>query len=287
MSYEEYTEPDVRVREYYLKVSDGVSLKMVDFTPPEDGPRKPAIVFVAGWISMISGWKGVLRAITPRYRTLYLETREKASSILPEERGVSFAMDRLSADLEEVIAQAVPPKKDFFMAGSSLGATAIMEYLLTEGRKPLAAMLIAPNAEFRFPPVLGHIVPALHPSMYLAVKPLIKWYLKNFRIDSKNEPEQMKKYETTLDAADPYKLKPNAIALRNYSIRDRLQGIGTPVMIVGALTDKLHGREVLEEMTRKMTRTTYRELASNKETHSEKAGELMVNFIKNRDYMEL
>lgn len=287
MNYSEYTNPDVRIKEYYIKMSDGVSLKVVDFIPPVDGPRKPVILFVAGWISMIFGWKGVLKVITPLYRTVYLETREKSSSILPRHPGVAFDMGRLRMDLGDTIEQVIPPRKDVFMAGSSLGATAILEYLLGEGRKPQAVMLVAPNAEFRFPPVLGHIIPSLHPSLYLAVKPLIKWYLKNFRIDKKKEPEQVKKYEITLDEADPYKLKPNAIALRNYSIWDRLGSVTTPSLIIGATSDKLHGEAILKEMAGRMPRAVYRELASNKETHSEKAGELMAGFIRKREYLEL
>jgi hypothetical protein len=34
-------------------------------------------------------------------------------------------------------------------------------------------------------------------------------------------------------------------------------------------------------------RSEYREMASNKETHSEKAGELMVTYIKNNEYQKI
>jgi pimeloyl-ACP methyl ester carboxylesterase len=264
-----------------------VALKIIDFIPKRDNDKRPVILFVAGWISAISGWRGVLRVISSEYRTIYLETREKQSSIVPGNRKVSFAMDRLSADIRDAIEKLIPPRRTFIMAGSSLGATAILEYLAGEGRKPLCAVLVGPNAEFRFPRFLGRVIPAFPPSFYLILKPVVKWYLRNFRLDKKNELEQVKKYEATLDAADPYKLKYNAIAIRNYSIWHVIPAVSTPVLVVGAALDKLHGNEALKKMVEMLPRSSYRELASNKETHSEKAGELIVEFIGRRDYLEL
>jgi homoserine acetyltransferase len=140
---------------------------------------------------------------------------------------------------------------------------------------------------FRFPKVLGSIIPALPPALYTVVKPVIKWYLRNFRLDKQKEPEQVKKYENTLDAADPYKLKPNALAIRNYAIWDKLPHIKTPIVIIGAKSDTLHGTEYLEKMLELLPRAGYRELASNKETHSGTCGDLIVNFIRKKEYLEI
>lgn len=287
MDYSAYAGDGCTVKDYHFTVSDGVALKIIDFIPKRDNDKRPVILFVAGWISAISGWRGVLRVISSEYRTIYLETREKQSSIVPGNRKVSFAMDRLSADIRDAIEKLIPPRRTFIMAGSSLGATAILEYLSGEGRKPLCAVLVGPNAEFRFPRFLGRVIPAFPPSFYLILKPVVKWYLRNFRLDKKNELEQVKKYEATLDAADPYKLKYNAIAIRNYSIWHVIPAVSTPVLVVGAALDKLHGNEALKKMVEMLPRSSYRELASNKETHSEKAGELIVEFIGRRDYLEL
>jgi pimeloyl-ACP methyl ester carboxylesterase len=287
VDYTEYTGKGCSVKEYALAMSDGVRLKMIDFTPKSVHPGKPIVLFIAGWISLIQGWKGVLKVLTPRFRVLYLETREKTSSVLPAGGRVSFTMERMARDIHEVVEQAIPGNKSFIIAGSSLGATAIVEQQLMEGRKPLCTVLIAPVAEFRYPAVLGSIIPALPPSLYLAIKPIVKWYLRNFRLDAKKEPEQMQKYSNTLDAADPYKLKPNAIAIRNYAVWDKLPGVRTPTLIVGATTDTLHGTNYLTRMTELLPRAAYRELESNKETHSEKAGELIAGFLDRKEYLEI
>ena len=280
MDYSQYTESSTAVKEYMLEVSDGVSLKIIDFIPQNVSPDKPVIFFVAGWISLISGWKGVLKVLTADYRIIYLESREKKSSIVPNVKKVKFTMERLKQDIGEVIEKVNPDAGKFILAGSSLGASAILEYCGSVKKEPLTAILIGPNTEFRFPRILGTMIPAVHPSLYFAVKPVIKWYLKNFRLDKKNSREQIEKYEKTLDCADPYKLKANALAIKNYALWDRIGTINVPCLILGATNDTLHGTENIRHLLNIMPYASYIEFESNMDTHSEKAGHAIVEYIQ-------
>jgi pimeloyl-ACP methyl ester carboxylesterase len=280
MDYSSYTNPATNVKEYMFKVSDGVSLKIIDFTPRNVSQEKPVILFVAGWISLISGWRGVLKVLTVEHRVIYCETREKQSSTVPEVKKVSFSIERLKLDIGEIIENIIPPSKKFIFAGSSLGASAILEYCASDKRKPLCAVLINPNTEFRFPKFLGEIIPALHPSLYLAIKPVIKWYLRNFRLDKKTCKEQIKKYENTLDCANPYKLKANALAIKNYVIWGRIDNINVPCLVMGATSDTLHATDNVKRLLKLIPDSTYIELKSNMENHSEKAGHVIVDYIE-------
>ena len=282
--YADYKVPDTDVKEYMSSMSDGSSIKIIEFIPDEVNAEDPVVIFVAGWISLISGWKEVLREITPRFRTLYVETREKSSSVVPDPGKNSFSMSRLKEDISAVISQSVSDNKGFVLIGSSLGATAILEYCSGEERDPLCAILIAPNSEFCFPVFFNKILPFIPPSLYLIIKPVIKWYLRNFRVDKKKEPEQIKKYEMTLDFADPHKLKANAVALSHYSVMERLSKVEIPCLILGASSDTLHSTEGLECIVERIRRTEYIELQSNKETHSSRAGRIIAEYIKDEKY---
>ncbi len=284
MDYKEYTSGNTEVSEYMIQVSDDVSLKVIDFNPGKVSEDKPSIIFIAGWISLITGWQGVLRELTPEFRTFYVESREKQSSILPYKKKVSFSMDRIRNDISDLINRLIPEEEKFVLAGSSLGASSILEYCASGERKPECAILVGPNEEFRFPLFLGSIIPLIHPLLYFAFRPVIKWYLRNFRLDKKKEKEQVEKYERTIDLADPYKLKANALALKNYSIWDRIQGITTPCLIFGATTDKLHSTENMKKLIELIPEVQYIELAGNKDTHSEKAGRIMVDYLGQREY---
>ncbi len=284
MDYSEYTSGNTKVSEYMVPMTDGVSLKIIDFNPGKSVSEKPSVIFIAGWISLINGWQGVLKELTAEYRTYYIESREKQSSILPEKVKVSFTMERIKEDINNLVDKLIPENEKFVLAGSSLGASAILEFSASGKRKPECAILVGPNEEFRFPKFIGAIIPLIHPAMYFAVRPFIKWYLRNFRLDKKKERAQVEKYEKTINLADPYKLKANALALKNYSIWNRIQGIATPCLIFGATTDKLHSTENMKRLVELIPEVQYIELAGNTDTHSEKAGRIMVDYLGQREY---
>lgn len=284
MDYSEYTSGNTKVTESMVPMTDGVSLKVIDFNPEKSESGKPSVIFIAGWISLISGWQGVLKELTPEHRTFYIESREKKSSLLPEKTKVSFTMDRIREDISDLVDRLIPENEKFVLAGSSLGASAILEFCASGKRKPECAILVGPNEEFRFPKFLGAIIPLIPPAMYFAVRPVIKWYLRNFRLDKKKERAQVEKYEKTINLADPYKLKANALALKNYSIWNRIQGITTPCLIFGATTDKLHSTEKMKRLIELIPEVQYIELASNTDTHSEKAGRIMIDYLGKKEY---
>jgi len=278
MTYTQCTDPDVRAEEDYVVTSDGVTLRMIEFVPPCDTSERPMVVFVAGWISLIDGWKDVLRRLTPRYRTLYVETREKASARLPRSVGrMDFSMPRMSRDIGEILEQRVGQGKAFCLAGSSLGATVILDYLSDARRRPGLAILIAPICELIYPFWLPLLLRPVSPSLYTAIKPMLKWYLCSVRVDKHREPEQAKKYEGTLDAAEPGRLKANAFAIKDYSLWEKLPKITSPVLIVGAKSDTLHGLDIVNRMTGLIPGVDTQMMSSNRETHSAKMGDLIVD----------
>lgn len=276
----------VSVTEKRVKTSDGVELRILDFKPGTEKPENPVIAFVAGWISLIQGWQEVLNTLTPMYRTLYIETREKISAKLPDSRDVAFTIQRMSQDIHEVLDQLLPENQAFYFAGSSLGSTTLLHYLSTYPRQPAKSLLIAPLCEFHIPSWGIFLVRLAHPSMYIAIKPFIKWYLRNFRLDKKNEPEQVAKYEGTIDAADPARLKKNALSIKDFSLWNHLPDIPSPVIIIGAETDTLHGVDTMEKMIALIPNARLEMMKSNKDTHSEKAGLLMLEHIGNNKIQE-
>ena len=106
------------------------------------------------------------------------------------------------------------------------------------------------------------------PVFYLLIKPVVKWYLRIFRLDIKSDYAQYKKYCNALDAADPWKLKKAVIALSKYEVWNLLGEIEYPTLIIGASKDVLHEPENLHKMVFMMKNATYNDLETNKLTHS-------------------
>ncbi|MDD5475392.1 MAG: alpha/beta fold hydrolase [Syntrophales bacterium] len=285
---ESCTEPGVAIFDTLTETSDGIRLRVIDFIPPSENALKPSIVFVAGWISMISAWKEVLKVLTPRFRTLYIETREKRSAGIDWSNSPDFSIYRMTLDLGEIIEERIPPDRPFCIAGSSLGSTVILEYLALGSRSPLLAIVIAPNAEFKIPSWFYTVARFIPTATYGAVKELIKWHLRKHRIDSKKEKEQVEKYERSLDWADPRRLKAGALTMKGYSLWPKLPLIKAPVIIIGAESDTLHGLYEIRRMKELIPGARLEVMKSNRETHSEKAGRFMLEQINaitaNKDF---
>ena len=279
-SIQTWTDSKVTVTEEYFKTTDGVRLRLIDFIPSDEDDRLPIIIFVAGWISMISAWEEVLRVLTPRFRTLYIETREKKSALIDWKQSPEFSIERMVRDIREILEDRVPADRPFCLAGSSLGSTVILEYLARNLRHPVLTVAIAPNAEFGLPRWFYPVARFLPPGAYGAVRGLVKWYLRTYRVDSVREREQAKKYEASLDEADPRRLKASAMTMKGYSLWSKLEKITDPVIIVAAKTDTLHGVEAMKHMTDRIEGARLEVMESNRETHSERAGRFILEHIE-------
>jgi pimeloyl-ACP methyl ester carboxylesterase len=277
-----YEKNNLTISENYITVSDGVKLLVTDFAPAPDTDKNEniVIVFVAGWISHISGWHDVLKALSREFRVLYVETREKKSALLPK-KNVVFTVERMALDLAEVVNSKLGKEK-FCFAGSSLGSAIIFDYLTNKDElfhKPEASILISPISDFDYPLWAKIVVKYCPASVYSVIKHPIAWYFAVIKVDRKKEPEQAEKYNNTIKSAEASRLKKNAKALEGYSIWENLGKIDSKVILLGAGTDKLHGIKSLKKMQAKIKNSEIELLASNKETHSDVAGKLIVQKI--------
>ena len=125
-----------------------------------------------------------------------------------------------------------------------MGSNAVLEgrkYGQLDGR---GAFLIGPNAEFHFPG-WGKALTYMPASIYHLARPFMVWYLRRFRVNVQEDPEQMARYQRTLRAAHPKRLKLSARAVLGYSLFPGMETVEAPVAIAYGPSDTLHeGHEV-------------------------------------------
>ena len=155
------------------------------------------------------------------------------------------------------------------MFGSSLGGTAILESYQSLKSKPLCFALLGVNAEYRMPWWGKPLIRMFWIRLYPGFKNFIKWYLKKFRLDIESDREQYEKYCNALDAADPKKLKPGALALADYKVWDLLEEIDLPVLIIAATRDLLHEPENLIKINKMLPNSTWLDMETNTLAHGE------------------
>jgi pimeloyl-ACP methyl ester carboxylesterase len=264
--------------ERFVEVDDGVSLRVLRWRPREETDLDP-LVFVPGWVSVIDGWRDLLRAIAGSREVVYVETREKRSARIARRflRPDDFSIARIAADLITATdALGLADGRATFM-GSSLGSTAVLEALKAGQLRARAAFLIGPNAEFRFPtwgvPVLYSPAAAYH-----GLKYVVLWYLRTFRVDVEKEPEQMARYERTVRAAHPQRIKLSARSVRGYKVWPGLESVEVPVGVAYAPSDSLHDAGEIRRLVRVLPGGQAVECPTNLYMHSAAVVEDLLGF---------
>lgn len=258
---------DASYSEAYVPVGDGVSLRVMHWQPLRREGLAP-LLFVPGWISVVSGWADFLRAAVGRRPVFYVESREKVSARF--ERGHpsvdDFSIQRSAADLIAATRALPISVEETIVAGSSFGATSLLEALKRDRLQPRAAFLVGPNSEFRLP-WATRLVWRLPNVFFHVVKHAIIWHLRTFRVDARAEPEQMQRYEQTVLSADPERLKLSARAIGGYRIWSGLDTISVPVAVAYAASDKLHAADDVQRIARTLSRCDLIRCTSNRAMH--------------------
>lgn len=240
--------PGVRFDERRVTVADGVGLRLLRWQPERDNCADP-ILFVAGWISLVTGWVSLLEELVTTRPVYYIETREKESAEIPARlmHPDSFSISRLADDLVEVSHTLELDGRKTVLFGSSMGSNAILEALKGDRLAARAAFVIGPNAEFHFP-WWGRPLVHLPPWVYSAARPFVLWYLRKFRVNAQEDPDQMARYVRTITAADPQRIMLSARAVIDYQALPGLETISSPVAVAYAASDTLHGEEEIRRI---------------------------------------
>ncbi len=236
-----------RYSERWLEVEPGVELLLRTWEPDEPALDWP-LVFVPGWISLPQGWAHMLQGLARRQTVFYVETREKATARYA--RGFTPAdqtIERNARDLVEVSRLLPGDASQRVWMAASLGATILTPALAGGELSARAAFLISPQAHFHYPWWVGPITFA--PDwLYPPVRDFVLWYLRSFKVDTEREPEQMARYERTMNAAEPRRLKFSARSFGGYELWPILPDVSQPVGVAHASSDTLHASDDVKRL---------------------------------------
>mgnify|MGYP001826020612 CR=1 FL=1 len=266
--------------EQRIHASEEVSLRVVSWQPKNNDAGAP-IVFVAGWVSIVTGWAEFLHALTRKHPVHYIETREKKSAEIRKDRPRTddFRMERFSEDLISICSRLPIDMEKAIVSGSSLGATVLLEALKHERLKAKGVFLVGPACEFHVPFALRWM-PYLFPSpAYHVVKHFIVWYFRKFRVNVEKEPEQMRRYQNTILSAHPQRIKLSGRAFMHYQVWPELETVKAPTRIACASTDKLHASDDMTRMAETIQTADLLPCESNKYMHSAPLADDVCRFI--------
>jgi len=270
-AFESFAHPGTRIYERSCDVDGQATIRILHFQPREVTGNMP-IVLVPGLSSVIESFRGLLQEITRSHVVIYVETREKPSSVITV--GCGFDMRSIGRDVEAAISMCCLEDRGYLLAGYSLGAAAIMEAYGRLSVKPSQVVLAEPVPQFRIP-VWSLPLARWAPNIFPALKPFAKWYMRNFMIDTRRDPEVMKIVERALDNADPFKLGQTLRSVHRYQAWDKLEALDSPTLIVATSSDTLHNHKDITRMKTLISAGTLLDMKDNQRTHSHEMAVLL------------
>ncbi len=275
--------PGTEIKVRHLSVSPGIRLRVIHFIPSGE-TAFPPVLFVPGLASVTDNFRKTLHEMTRYFRVFYLETREKSTSLIRGKAG--FSVNDLANDLCESIRLLNFKPGGYLLIGYSLGATAILESLGRMPVTPSALVLAEPNASFPFPGWLLFLARFAR-LIYRPVKPFLKWYLRNFRIDMENDREIYNLNCRILDAADPKKIAATVRAIASYRLSKKHPYPLPPALVIGASKDTFHSFDDSRLIASSLPGSRYLDLQTNKKTHGPEIVHALMDFLRNTGHTEM
>jgi hypothetical protein len=276
----EFCAPETSYSDRMIDVSSSVSLRVISFYPKLK-PQPLPVVLVPRLVSVMLTFKNILLELTKNFVVHYVETREKSSSLVT---GVTdYHVESIGRDIIEIISRLDLEEQKYVLLGTSLSATAIVESYNELTTYPFCLVLLEPNAVFDYPRWSLSIIRYSAP-LYRFIKPVAKWYLRHFRVNTKEDYEMYEINSRALDAADPYKLRDVVLAISQYQIWGRLDSVKSPALVVCASKDTFHRHDDIAKMISMIQKSSYCDLGTHKRIHSREFVDRMRNFIGRTNY---
>ena len=262
----------------YTALPTGVELQCIIFTPA-NMVSTPVVLFVPGLVSIIENFRGTIIELTRTHVVWYLETREKSSARISSRH--RFTVAEIEEDIGHFVNMAFPDEVSYVMAGYSLGATAIAGASSRVRNRPDSIILVQPNASFPFQGWLL-LLARVARYIYKPLKPFLKWYMRTFIIDTKQDEEMYNINCRNLDNAEPVRLGKAIRDLSSYRMDDCMHRINVPALVVVASSDNFHNHGEGAEIARRINGAVYLDLSDNKRTHSAEMGRIISEFISSQ-----
>ena len=268
--------------EKLIRVSNSVSLRVFTWEPVNQSSKVP-ILMVPGWGSVFEGWRPLVTEWVQNRKIIYVETREKASAIFDEKMSQKdFHIDNFTDDIREII-QSLNLDGNYHLFSSSLGSTILIHGLQERKISAKSSIFLAPNQNIIFPLWARLLIKLPLPKFTL------KWLIKLaiWAVERKVEEEGQKiRYRRTLLSQNYERIRFSARYLIGYSLPESLSNIEIPCAILTAESDKLHGTNDVEFISREIPNMKIIPIPSNQYAHQPEALDEIESFYSNMELDE-
>jgi len=261
--------------EIFIEMSDHSKLRILHVSSEKE--TSYTLLVIAGWASIPLGWNDFLLEAKKNFEIFYLESREKKSSILPQDSINNI--ERMALDICETVEKLGLKQDRLILFSSSFGTLLTAHALSYKMINPLLTVLIGPIAKVEMPPLIGYLIKFLPIPILRLYKPFGRLWVKLFKSESE---EQAAKYLRVLKEADEVKWKKIGKAIAQKEYWNVYENIGQyPTLVIDESNDKMHNTEDTKKITSLIKTAKYVDLHTNYFTHSADMAHFLQDFLKN------
>lgn len=242
-------------------------------------PARQPIVLITGLSTRIDSFQGMLWELTQDFTVHIIETREKSSSRINGK--VPFDIETIGKDVAAAIERLELEEGRYYLAGYSLGATAVAACYYFLSPKPTSLILIEPTPVFHYPGWSLFLIRWVKGPLARMLKFFAKWYLTRIVINRADDPEMALISAKNIDNADLDKLRNCILAIAGYEVWDRLPDIDCPTLVALVSKDRLHVHEEIDRVLRSIRHCRGVDLETNRRSHDAEMGQIIRAFVEN------
>ena len=258
-----------------VTLSDGSQIRTLTTEAPEETSNNFTIVLVAGWVSIVLGWDDFLLEAKDFFNILYIETREKATSIVLKKG--KFDLDRYALDIKEAIEYHQLKEKDTIMLSTSFGAILVALMLKNLGIDPYLSILVGPIERISLPVAIKLALIILPSWMFNLIKPVGYWWVRKFKTE---DAYQAARYIRAIRDSDPRKWKNTIRHVAFAKFWDYYEGLENNILVIDESEDPLHDTDITKKIASLMPKSRIIDIKTNRAAHSSPMIKIMREEIK-------
>jgi pimeloyl-ACP methyl ester carboxylesterase len=220
---------------FYIPIEDG-ELRVFHHKPDKITAKRP-IMFLPGFGTTPWTWRKFHYPHHGQAEYYNFETREKASSKIPNKRKIKFTYDQIAQDIGDAINYLGLKKRDYVLFGSSFCGGTIIKGLIEQYFDPPTTVVFDPLCVYAFLKFWINVFLPLTPVFVLSAARNI--IAKIIMANMKNEAQKERNMKF-VEGAEPFKWKKTNYQNRKIDLTPDLPKIKGELFLTHGPKDKFH-----------------------------------------------
>ncbi len=265
--WSKYFSNECTVIPQYIEVAPNIKTLLISSKPYKKSELRP-IIIIPGWFSQIPSWQEILEYCSSRTEIYYIETREKTTAL--HDHNINYDVASMADDFFAVVNKLSVNIEDAVVLASSMGGTLLFNYLSRYDRYPHRTVMLGPNPTIEKPFLLGHFLLGMPQFLFTITLSVLKFYVINFKMNSKNDPQALKYLQVMRMAVPKRMIRSGRAIVGKYKGWEDIAKITEPIILVTAMSDKLHAMERTLKIADTLEKSGLLDFETNIEAHSVK-----------------